>query len=63
MSAEYLGDSVYAEFDGFGILLTTRNGLPDDPGNTIYIEPLVWAALLQYAEKIRKTSHETETAD
>lgn len=27
---EYLGDSVYASFDGYHIILTTENGYPDD---------------------------------
>ena len=34
-----LGDSVYAQFDGFGIILTTENGL--GPTNTIVLEPEV----------------------
>ena len=37
----YLGDSVYAEHDGYGVILTTENGLPTDPSNTIYLEPSV----------------------
>ena len=41
----YLGDSVYAEFDGYGITLTTNNGYPDDPRNKIYMEPSVLEAL------------------
>jgi len=37
---EYLGDSVYLERDsrGIGVVLTTRNGLPTDPSNTIFLE-------------------------
>lgn len=34
----YIGDGVYAEFDGFSIILTTENGY-DRPTNTIVIEP------------------------
>ena len=41
----YLGDSVYAEFDGFGIWLTTENGLPGDPSNRIFLESEVLHAL------------------
>ena len=48
---EYLGDSVYAECDGFGITLTTHNGYPDDPRNKIFLEPAVIEALLEYIEK------------
>lgn len=39
----YLGDGVYVEFDGFGITLTTSNGIVDT--NTIYLEPEVWENL------------------
>ena len=38
----YIGDSVYAEFDGWGIKLTTENGLPSDPSNTIYLHDTIW---------------------
>ena len=41
---EYLGDSVYADTDGFGIWLTTENGLATDPSNRIYLEPDVYNA-------------------
>lgn len=53
MNRDYLGDSVYADFDGFCLILTTNNGLPDDPSNTIYIEPLVYDALVRYMERIK----------
>jgi len=42
---QYLGDSVYIEFDGDGFILTTENG--DGPSNTIYLEPAVAEALIQ----------------
>jgi len=51
---EYLGDSVYAEFDGYAIILTTENGLPTDPSNTITIEPMVLSALTKFAERFWK---------
>jgi len=42
----YLGDSVYVDLDDGGwIVLTTENGLPGDPSNTIYLEPEVFKAL------------------
>ncbi len=28
---QYIGDSVYAEFDGYRLTLTTENGYADDP--------------------------------
>lgn len=34
----YLGDSVYGEFYGYGIKLTTENGKLNDPSNIIYLE-------------------------
>ena len=37
----YLGDSVYCEYDGYSFKLTTENGLPTDPSNTIIMEPEV----------------------
>jgi len=50
----YLGDSVYATYDGFGILLTTENGFPDDPRNSIYFEPRVIAAFNLFIEAIKE---------
>lgn len=47
----YLGDSVYAAYDGAGITLTTENGLPTDPSNTIYIEPEVVRSLLIFMDR------------
>jgi hypothetical protein len=45
---EYLGDSVYAEFDGNVLVLTTDNGL--GPSNTIYLEPEVYGALAAFVD-------------
>jgi len=42
----YLGDSVYADYDGFAIVLTTENGY--GPSNTIVLEPAVLQALERY---------------
>lgn len=48
----YLGDSVYVSFD-FGMLkLTTENGLPGDPSNSIFLESEVFEALCHYAKQI-----------
>ena len=46
----YLGDSVYAAFDGFHIVLTTDNG--HRPSNKIALEDTVIKALLSYIERI-----------
>ena len=49
---EYLGDSVYVDFDGFHIVLTTDNGL--GPTNTIALDDHVYANLLRYVERLKK---------
>lgn len=51
MKKVYLGDSVYASFDGHVVTLTTENGLPTDPSNKIYLEPEVYAALVNFVER------------
>ena len=53
MRPDYLGDSVYVEWDGNGLILTTRNGLPTDPSNTIYLEPYVYTALVEYVKNLK----------
>lgn len=47
----YLGDSVYAEFDGYHIVLTTENGF--GPSNTICLEDSVLRALIQFADSLK----------
>jgi hypothetical protein len=60
----YLGDSVYAECDGFGFWLTTENGLPNDPSNRIYLEPQILKALANYVDAVKKAAREmTEAHD
>ena len=45
----YLGDSVYAEDDGYHIILTTFNGRHlSDPSNVIYLDPCVYAGLVKF---------------
>lgn len=53
---QYLGDSVYADFDGFAVTLTTENGL--GPTNTIILEPEVVEALLRYREWAKQRASE-----
>jgi hypothetical protein len=49
---EYIGDSVYAEYDPATnqIILTTENGL--GPSNIIILEPEVYDALVNFANRI-----------
>ena len=49
----YLGDSVYAEFDGYAIVLTTDNG--EGASNTIVLEPNTYESLARYVEQIDET--------
>lgn len=44
----YLGDGVYVDHDGYGLVLTTENGLGET--NRIVLEPEVYEALRQYVE-------------
>lgn len=48
---EYLGDGVYADFDGGFLVLTTEDGIRAT--NQIFLEPEVIGALLAYVEKLR----------
>jgi hypothetical protein len=48
----YLGDALYADFDGHDVILTTENGV--HISNTIYLEPEVVAALLEYLKELEK---------
>ena len=43
---QYIGDSVYADFDSYHIILTTENGF--GPSNTIALEPSVLHSLVEY---------------
>jgi hypothetical protein len=55
---QYLGDSVYVEFDGLGLILTTENGKETDPSNQIYLEPEVYTALVKYIENLKNLKKE-----
>lgn len=50
----YLGDSVYAQPDGFSIILTTENGF--GASNTIVLEPEVLEALIKYKQHLSHTA-------
>ncbi len=54
----YLGDSVYAEYDGYGHILTTENG-DGPPSNLIYLEPQVYDELVRYVEHLGDQKNET----
>lgn len=46
----YLGDAVYAAFDGYHVTLTVSNGIEDT--ETIHLDPHVQAALIQFIERL-----------
>lgn len=48
----YLGDGVYADHDGHGLVLTTEDGISET--NRIVLEPEVYEALLQYVQALRE---------
>ena len=54
MKKTYIGDSVYADFDGYSIILTTENGYADDPRNRIVLDPQVYEALLMWVNHCKK---------
>lgn len=46
----YLGDGLYASFDGFQVKVYSSNGI--NATNEIYLEPVVFAALAAYCNRI-----------
>jgi len=52
MNKVYLGDGVYAEYDGVSIILTTENGICTT--NRIYLEYEIIDGLNRYVEKIKR---------
>lgn len=53
MNDEYLGDGVYASFDGFQIWLAAN----DHQNKVIAIEPEVFGRLLNYAKAINEENN------
>lgn len=53
----YIGDGVYASFDGYHIVLTTQEG------ETIYLEADVFVNLIKYAEKVLKIKFTAQERD
>jgi hypothetical protein len=56
VSKVYLGDSVYAEYIGFDICLTTENGF--GATNKIILEPIVMRRLLNYYTAVAETKED-----
>ena len=47
---DYLGDGVYVEYDGFGIMAKSNDHL--NPTDTVYFEPWVLQAFIRFAERM-----------
>lgn len=52
MKKEYLGDGLYARYDGNGIWLTSENGV--EVLNQVYLEPEVVAVFEQYLGRLER---------
>lgn len=57
MNKQYLGDGVYVKGDGFGLMLTTEDGI--SATNSIYLEPEVYNSLEAYV-KANAAKHQSE---
>ena len=53
---KYMGDAVYADFDGYHIVLTTEDGIK--VSNTIFLEPSVFDALVKHRNAIAAAQKE-----
>lgn len=49
---KYLGDGLYADFDGYQIMLAANNGIHDT--NVVYLEPEVLENFYQYVAMIEQ---------
>ena len=56
---QYLGDAVYADWDGYHIIITTSDGVYDT--NRILLDPQVMKQLINYHEKLRPKDNESRS--
>jgi hypothetical protein len=49
---EYIGDGVYAMFDGYGIVLHANHH--EHPTDKIYLEPQVCESLSHFVDQVKK---------
>lgn len=54
LKPEYLGDGVYVHHDQWHIVLTTGHHDQERADNKIYLEPHVWAQLMQWYERLKR---------
>lgn len=56
----YLGDGLYASFDGYQIALKAND--PNNPTDTVYLDEKVTEAFVKFLDKIKEvTSSSSET--
>lgn len=58
---EYLGDGLYADFDGYQILLAANNGITDT--DVVYLEPEVLKKFFTYIELIEQIKKQHRAKD
>lgn len=56
---KYLGDSVYASIENGMLKLCTRNGMPGDPSNVIYLEERVYKSLVAWVDILENIEYPT----
>lgn len=56
MNERYLGDGLYASYDGFAIKLRAPRECGD---HFVVLEPAIYAALLQYVADLREQNQRT----
>lgn len=52
----YIGDGIYASFDGWQIRLRTPRGMED---HEVFLEPGVWASLVEYVKSLNRADAES----
>ena len=57
----YLGDSVYAHYDGYHVVLSTDNGY--GPTNSISLDDSVLASLKEYVQDIYRRISEARNSE
>ena len=58
MSKQYIGDGVYVEYDNYGVILTTEDGI--EATNIIYLEAVVLNNLNEYLKDMFRTGQMSE---
>lgn len=47
---QYIGDGVYADYDGYALILTTEDGI--QVTNIIVLEPQVFTSLIKFTKSL-----------